>query len=102
MRRELTPSEQLIVEWFRLQLQKTRERDAHEFAMELANARLEAARRRLDFWQEMLTEMQLITASLAEDTAKWRFLRSDAREASEAKKIAEFMQIVVEGVADIK
>ena len=49
-----------------------------------------------------MTEMQLITASLAEDTAKWRSLRSDAREASEAKKIAEFRQIVVEGVADTK
>jgi hypothetical protein len=56
---------------------QTRERDAHEFAMEMANIRLEAARRRADFWEEMLIEVKLLTAGLAEDAAKLRAENTD-------------------------
>ena len=82
-------------------LREQTEADDAAFELEMANARLEASRRRLDFWQEMLTEMQLITTSLAEDTAKWRSLRSDAREASEAKKIAVKVECILSPIAAV-
>lgn len=42
-RRPLTPTERLIVDWFRLQLRRARERDAAECELELAEMQTASA-----------------------------------------------------------
>jgi hypothetical protein len=71
-RRPLTPRERAIVEWFRLQLQRARERDNAEFELDLLPAQLESARRQADFLQEQATEWEL-------ELAEWRRLNIDLR-----------------------
>jgi hypothetical protein len=68
MQREYAPEQiRAICEAFRAALRAQYQHDDEEFRLEVARAELEAARMRIDFWDEMLTEVKLMNAGIAED-----------------------------------